>query len=363
MSIKAEKKQLTLYCRPDMYNDRRAELSVPDPYDSWDGGPEGLVRLCAALSFAAGDPELLTADLKALGFGGLSLRLRDDDPYSAGLAFACRKQGGQALAAIVLSGTQGAQWYSNFRVGFTQEHRGFAIAADRVERLLGEYLRAHAGGEVRFLITGYSRGGAVANILSRRLCDRWGTDAVRCVTFASPNTGLPCRRASYDVILNIVRGEDFFTRVPPAQWGYIRSGRTVVLSGDIRDEYRRLTGEDYIGFTEPSPVDAVIRAMTRLAPNVNAYYKRLYPVGGRMMSLYDYMMSAASMLADDADESAGEIMLDSAVSRFADLSAFLSAGMDISALLSPAAGIPRCSAGDSHSPAAYLAGITVNGEW
>ena len=363
MSIKSEKKPLTLRCHPVFNSSKLAEISLPDADVLSAGGCAGLsgelVRLCAALSFAAGDAQLLSDNLSAAGFERLSVALTDDDdPYRVGTAVGVRRDGGGELVAVVLSGTRGAQWYSNFRVGFRQEHRGFAIAAELAEEKLSRYLNANTGyGDIRFLITGYSRGGAAANLLARRVCDRRGADSVRCVTFASPNTTIAYRGACYDNIYNVVRAEDIFTRIPPADWGFTRYGRTVTLSGDIRGSYRRLTGEEYIGLTDPAAAEAVISAMTRLAPSVHAYYKRQYPVGGRMMSLYDYMMSVAGLLSDDADESTGEIMLDSMVSEFGDLSAFLSAGMDISSFLSPAQGIPRCSVGDSHSPAAYLAGI------
>ena len=339
----------------------RAHLTDADLWEGC-GCSRALAFACAALCFSTDQKELLCENLKALGFGSLSLCGADNtDPARIGVTFAEKRMNGYTLVAAVLRGTHGAEWYSNFRIGFREEHRGFSLAADDAEEKLEDYLRGYAGcGEVRFLLTGYSRGGAVANLLARRLIDRCGIDGVRCYTFASPNTALIRSGANYSSVYNIVREEDFFTRVPLTGWGYSRYGRDIMLGGDIRDTFREISGEEYIGFNDKQPVDAVLGAVKALAPNVPAYYRRRYPVGDDRLSLYDYMLSLASMLSCQEDEDAGGLMLDSAASEFADLSAFLSSGMDISALLSPAAGIPRCSVADSHSPAAYLAAMQVS---
>ena len=162
-------------------------------------------------------------------------------------------------------------------------------------------------------------------------------------------------------IFNLVRDEDFFTRIPLAGWGYTKYGRTISLSdcADIGKRYRILTGEEYIGFSDGKAAEGFLCAAMRLAPNIHAYYERKYPVGGHELALYDYMLTVAQLLADEADESTGDIMMGAMVSDFADLSDFLMSGMDIGALLSPAQGIPRCSVADSHSPAAYMAALDM----
>lgn len=355
-----ERLSILLRCRADIGSEQIAcvRLDADDGiWKSTDHGFSGdLAALCAMLSFSAEEKELLRNNLCKAGFDRISLEALDNiDPARIGIAFAARRLKGAVLIAAVLRGTQGAEWFSNFRIGYAAEHKGFAIAADYAEGRLAEYLRTAVNdGEVRFLVTGYSRGGAAANLLARRLCDRFGTDRVRCYTVASPNTVIARRSASYDCIHNLVREEDFFTRVPLSDWGYTKYGNIVVLGGDIRESYREISGDAYISFTDKSAVEAVIKAISTLAPNVPAYYKRRHPVGERALSLYDYMLHVAEILSDQADENTGEVIFDSMVSEFSDLSAFLSSGMDVSALLAPAEGIPRCSVADSHSPAAYL---------
>lgn len=317
----------------------------------------------AALAMSAADKTMLQENLTELGYDKIVFLAYDGDNVDkTGLALALKEDKGGTTAAVVTRPTVGKEWYSNFDVGYGTEHLGFLKAAEYAEQRLTDYLFVRQPKHtIRFLVTGYSRGGAVANILAKRLCDRYGLDAVRGYTFGAPNTCVSVKGARYGSIFNLVRDEDFFTRIPLAGWGYTKYGRTISLSdcADIGKRYRILTGEEYIGFSSGKEAEGFLCAAMRLAPNIHAYYERKYPVGGHELALYDYMLTVAQLLADEADESTGDIMMGAMVSDFADLSDFLMSGMDIGAMLSPAQGIPRCSVADSHSPAAYMAALDM----
>ena len=338
-----------------------SSLRVPYNDRIWSGDTAGLslplMYIGAGLSFSSGSGSLTADGLRELGFGNIADEPDSPTEDGIGLTIAEKRLRNRIVTAIVLRGTVGKEWYSNFEIGYAAEHRGFSKAADCAERRLGDYIgMSREKGRRVFFVTGYSRGGAVANILSKRLCDSRGSDCVFAYTFASPNTA-SCYPVNCPNIFNIVRREDFFTHLPPKAWGFRRYGRDIVLSADVGERFKAITGKDYLGSTEPSAVEAAISAAAALAPDIRAYYERRRPVGDRMLSLYEYMKTVARLLADDADESAGEILIDSVVSQYADLSLFLSAGVDIAAYLSPAAGIPRCAVSDSHSPAAYVAAM------
>lgn len=330
-----------------------------------DGGSfDGQTALYAAsLAMAAADKTMLQENLKELGYEKVVFLAYDGDNVDkTGLALGIREEKSITTVAVILRPTVGREWYSNFEVGYGAEHLGFLKAAEYAEQRLTDYLFVRLPRhEPRFLVTGYSRGGAVANLLAKRLCDRCGLDAVRAYTFAAPNTCVSVKGARYGSIFNLVRDEDFFTRVPLSGWGYTKYGRNISLSdsGDIGKRYRILTGEDYIGFSSGEAVEGFLCALMRLAPNVRAYYERRYPLAGHELALCDYMLTVAQILADEADENTGNIMMGAMVSKFAGLSDFLTSGMDIGAFLSPAQGIPRCSVADSHSPAAYMAALDV----
>ena len=362
MAVSVAKSTIILRCPVTLWDRKTpcAEIAVPD------GGlpretalfDRGAAETAVALSLSAADDKLLADNLNRLGCGDIHTVKSDGSPDKIGMSLACRSRGDTLEVCVVLNGTQGSEWLTNFDIGYAAEHSGFARAADFAEQQTDSYVFTRAiGTQPRFLVTGYSRGGAVANILAKRLCERRGTDSVCAYTLASPALTISRRRAKCHCIFNLVRGEDFFARVPPEHWGYTRYGRDILLpSGDIRARYRALTGEEYIGFTHPSEADDILAAVTRLAPNVPAYYKRRRKVDGRPLSLYEVMTSVARILAGEAGEEA-DLLLTAMVSEYADLLDHLSAGSDIARLLTSAEGIPRCSIADSHSPAAYLAAM------
>lgn len=318
-------------------------------------------RTAAVLSMSAEDEKLLRQNLENLGYTDImTIAYQNTDRNKIGMCIGSRIKDNLLQIAVVLRGTTGDEWYSNFDIGYSAEHSGFAKAADYAELKTGDYVFTHAiGRDPVFFITGYSRGGAVANILAKRLCDRYGLEQVCAYTFASPATTISRRTNRYSTIFNLVRDEDFFTRVPLAGWGYTRYGKSVSLSdaGDMTERFKALTGEEYIGFTRQAAVDNFLHAAMNLAPNVHAYYERRRQVGERRLSLYEFMRTVADMLSENMDEAAADVFLSAMVSEYADLISFLSDGADLYELIGSAGGVPKCSVADSHCPAAYMAAL------
>lgn len=80
----------------------------------------------------------------------------------------------RVLNIVVVRGTpQTDEWFSNFDIGYGNEPKGFAEATRRLYDDLKEYLNRYELLENIdkniFLVTGHSRGAAVANLLSARL--------------------------------------------------------------------------------------------------------------------------------------------------------------------------------------------------
>lgn len=182
------------------------------------------------------------------------------------------------LIAVSVRGSYGSEWLSNFNLGegeaaaaaeaLTDErlhdHTGYQIAALDILAHLDEWVdeAESRGSEVSILLTGHSRGGAVAGLLASMLDDRAATRAdagvdtgasgaaadgadaaadatataatdaaalaprVFAYTFASPRTTLNTRSndARYGNIFNIVNPADMVTSVPLESWGYVRYG-------------------------------------------------------------------------------------------------------------------------------------------
>lgn len=150
------------------------------------------------------------------------------------------------LVFVGIRGSYGAEWLSNFNLPDAEssgaDHRGFKTAEQEVEASLERYL-AEIGADparTRIVVTGHSRGGAIANLLAADLIDRAsGPDALAPVdrifayTFAAPcSTQANDRNGeAYAGIFNVVNPSDLVPQLPLSAWGYGRYGTTVELPG------------------------------------------------------------------------------------------------------------------------------------
>ena len=317
-------------------------------------------KTACALSFSSVSRAMLTANLNALGYGDIEYKTNRPNRDAAGMVIASRAENNLLHTAVVIDGSEGEDWLSNFDIGFSAEHRGFSRAADFAELSLGEYIFTRAiGSQPRFFITGCSRGGAIADILAKRLCERYGSDSVLAYTVASPRVTISRRTARFGCIFNLVRDEDFFTRIPPESWGYSRYGHDIRLKTgeNFKALFASISGREYIGFDSSGPIDDILRTLTELAPNPVAYYRRRRDSGGGKLSLYEFMNHIADALSSNDPGNTAEALASAFLSDYADLLTFISSGADIGELSSSAGAAPRCSVTDSHSPAAYAAAI------
>ncbi len=204
--------------------------------------------------------------LKALGFHDVrteSYALRSNildelgallagTPNSAAYTFASKTSldatSGKPVTLVFVGvrGSYGVDWLSNFNLaassGESTEHEGFGKATDQVESALEAYMKSVGANpnSTRILLTGHSRGGAIANLLAARLDNRSGTSAqlapssgVYAYTFAAPGATRDASRqdATYRNIFNIVNATDIVPQLPLSTWGYGRYGTTVTLPG------------------------------------------------------------------------------------------------------------------------------------
>ena len=140
------------------------------------------------------------------------------------------------LVCVVIRGTYKCEWIDNFDPGIKMTHEGFEHAADHIKEISDEYIRdnINSGNKVKILITGHSRGAAVANILGKKYDDT-ADDADRndiyVYTYATPNVtkSVTANDRKYSNIFNIINPEDFVTKVLPRKWNYRRYGINYVL--------------------------------------------------------------------------------------------------------------------------------------
>ncbi len=156
------------------------------------------------------------------------------------------------LVTVLIRGTDGKEWFDNFEPGTGERHEGFERGCNEVSKALFDYLNNCDLDyeKTKILITGHSRGAAVANLLGHDishygLCGaNIGQKNIFVYTFATPNVSKDSfnSKENNSNIFNIVNPEDFVTKVLPSAWGYGRYGKTYVLPSSID------CSNDYYGY-------------------------------------------------------------------------------------------------------------------
>lgn len=211
------------------------------------------------------------------------------------------------LTAIVVRGTgEHMEWASNLNMGSGTDHEGFARARDELLANLEKYFTEAGitGGEretMRYLITGHSRGGAVANLTAASLT-AGGSRGVYAYTFAAPAVSFQAKKEGYENIFNIVSREDLVTRVPLSDWGCGRYGVDLHLPtrerwGEAYDaafekmdrRYTALTGQPYAVYQDAAAVDRMVAAIRQLAPDASGASLAMLSalLGGNLEGLSD----------------------------------------------------------------------------
>ncbi len=271
------------------------------------------------------------------------------DENAVGLIIASRKIEDTTIVVITLRGTLGKEWYSNFDIGKdikdTKVHKGFdnarQFALKKLKMFIGNYGidRDHT----KFLVTGHSRGAAVANLLSKSLIDTYGAQNVYAYTFATPNTTIDdeARSVRYSSIFNFVNPEDFIAHIPLEQWGFTKYGTTINFPSLDTDEnylskeqevaqiYEQYKGRPFKTFNGTQSQNDFLNTAFELAPTIKDYYDTKYDIAGLKLSLFEYMNVLGAILNEENVISNGMILLGSENSPFEGLTNYITSGMDM----------------------------------
>lgn len=139
------------------------------------------------------------------------------------------------IAVGVRGHNYGGEWYSNFDLGYSGDHAGFADARDKVLAFMKDYVAEYnITGPVKIWLTGYSRGAITANMVGGCLDQGYklgksisfDTRDLYCYTFETPQGTADehCRDAVYANIHNILNYNDFVPLVSFTEWGHSRYG-------------------------------------------------------------------------------------------------------------------------------------------
>lgn len=325
------------------------------------------------LSATIYSPDTFDDYMRKAGFENYTFAEREQTPqYGSGVAFAlaCKES---TLYAII-RGSVGCEWYSNFDIGEGESHTGFLSAADYVCERIRMYREENFGTEdnLSLVLTGHSRGGAVANLAAKNFIDSADFEGVTAYTFASPNTTTrkDASLEKYSTIFNIENPEDFICSIPPEGWGYTKYGEilkfpAVTYEGyeelypEMQEKFLAITGYEHRGFQHGSAdTEGFIKELEVLSPTVRDYYtKRLHsPVGD--ITLYEYMNKTATMLCGENTIRDGMFILTSSFEGdFAPLASFMLSGLGGGA--PSQSDIMKSAVGCAHTPETYMAWLSV----
>jgi len=257
------------------------------------------------------------------------------------------------IVIIAIRGTFGRdEWISNFNLAnewgksddldpekMPMLHEGFSKATDSVMDALSDYVEKFEidVSRARFLITGHSRGGSVANLLGKRLDDLSEKpdsssladikrENVYVYCFAPPNVTIrpndELHLKKYNNIFSIINPEDLVPRMPFTAWDGRRFGRelrlkcfeTLPLTGSwthpgyvgMKNNFKETCGYDYYHMILGTEIlDDITGFAMNLCPTVRHYYWIMPEMRdeGKNISTHDWvelMLWKSMASADDA---------------------------------------------------------------
>jgi hypothetical protein len=156
-------------------------------------------------------------------------------------ALASRKYEDYDLISVVVNGyNYGLEWVNNALVGLEGDHEGFSLRANDIYSSLKTFLADRTN--YKLWISGYSRGAAIANVLSHYILSKGEIEIAQkdmfVYTFECPK-GLDKNNApEYSNVFNVLYSGDLVTYVGPSEYGFARCGIDIDLyqSSEHTDE-------------------------------------------------------------------------------------------------------------------------------
>lgn len=276
---------------------------------------KSLLSLCSVAHF----PESLEALMKEESLSSFQYFEREQEGiFGSGIALGVghtRESSGLYNVTVVLRGTNGDEWYSNFSVGNGTLHAGFESASKFAGECVESYLDSHGISKncARLTLTGHSRGGAVANLLARDLLLSSDALSVCAYTFAAPNTTTDKRASdiSYRSIYNFQNPEDFICYIPLESWGYTKYGINLSFPEDIlsenEEDYKNMKQSFYncAGFPHKGyegghkDIECLLQSFSDLCPTTEDFEKKSIssPVGS--ITLREFMERVSCVLSGE----------------------------------------------------------------
>lgn len=182
-------------------NDQARDVDVYYTDDYFEGSETynpHLATISLALTMTSSRQNYVNNALSTIGFQdteNTGYNLPSED--GIGVTIANKELSGDAgslVAVVVRSAGYEDEWIANFNLGTSGDAVGYREPASQIMTAIDSYLENNISGDaVKFWVVGYSRGAAVANIVSKKLSDNadFGKDDVLAYCFEGPMVAFP----------------------------------------------------------------------------------------------------------------------------------------------------------------------------
>ncbi|MDR0810667.1 MAG: hypothetical protein LBN23_00080 [Paludibacter sp.] len=270
-----------------------------------------------------------TADIvEELTVDGYSVKIADyyDNKKENGIGYILahkKVNENETLLTVVVRSTVSEEWKGNMDISTdkfgetTGLHKSFMSATLSLQGAVTKYIEKNKLKNINFLITGHSRGAAVANILAIYLDNESfkvsEKKKVFAYAFATPNYSSDLEEDGYNYnnIFNLCFRDDFVTRVPLNEWGYGKLGVTYWAVAEnlnkINNTFSNNVKNKVFNY---QAVKDLLPAIQNIAPTVSDYYDETkidmgFGHNPRKNSLYKFMKNYVAQAQIDGLKNLG----------------------------------------------------------
>lgn len=209
-------------------------LSSAKTYD------KNLAMLSFGSALASWDKTRGDAFFTATGFKDIQSKDYDITPTANTAAYYLghKDLGDAELIAVSFRGFEyGMEWADNFLIGKTGDHKGFSARAKEAYEAIQVYKEKHfPKKDIKMWISGYSRGGALSNVLASLIMrgDKLPVkpENLFVYTFEAPGALDTPNAIAYENVHNLINYHDLIPYVPPQSYGLKRCGVDVPIYDD-----------------------------------------------------------------------------------------------------------------------------------
>ena len=214
----------------------------------------------APSTMGTGGSSFVTELYEGVGFEDISIGDMNDTPTrdTIGTAIAHKNIDGQEVVAVAIRGSEyDCEWGANLTTGEEGDIEGFAKPAEKVLARPDDYLKANGLDDVKLWITGYSRGGAVAELVAAHINEHPGDyctspDEMFVYTFEAPNSSAD--DTVYENIHSLRNKNDIINYVYPENWGIFSQGTTEWIGDDKTLNIKNIINFDELQFVDDGDV-------------------------------------------------------------------------------------------------------------